>query len=100
MKKRTERMAERNINFSFWLALLIVNLRESVDPHDYDPKEKSIVVQHVEENIGTGNLSPYLRVLKSVEKDPKYEVEVSSLLVMLNAVCGKEVVSHEMRKVS
>lgn len=100
MKKRTERMAERNINFSFWLAILIVNLRESVDPHDYDPKKKSIVVQHVEEDIGTGNLSPYLRVLKSVEKDPKYEVEVSSLLVMLNAVCGKEVVSHEMRKVS
>lgn len=99
MKKRMSR-AERNVEFSFWLALLLVNFRESVDPQNYEPAEKGAVVQHVEEDLGRGNLSPYLRILKMVEKDPRYEVEVSSLLVMLNAVCGKGVVRHEMRKVS
>lgn len=103
MKKRTEKMKEaerRNIKFSFWLALLIVNLRESIDPHDYDPKKKVFVVQHVENDLSAGNLSPYFRFLKTVEKDPEYEIEVSSILVMLDAVCGKGVVRHEMRKVS
>ena len=99
MKKRMSR-AERNVEFSFWLALLLVNFRESVDPQNYEPAAKKAVVQHVEEDLGRGNLSPYLRILKMVEKDPRYEVEVSSLLVMLTAVCGKGVVRHEMRKVS
>lgn len=91
---------KRHISFQFWTALSIVNFRESLDSQIYKAQDKAQIVRHVEDDLKRGHILPYIQVIKTFGKDTSYETEASVLISMISACCGKEVVRHEICKIS